>query len=181
MWCVTSMSAAVWSTASLARKSRECWLLYFCLLSPPLPLWIQRWEISSGWRRAGVWPGGPLDTDSVIVHSCHCPPPSPIPLPFPPATLWPSSPLGHPLLPRLPNEEWHASGGSDLVWSRGPCLLCFVFHYWLQWLTPSRSDESGFIPKRRRSRIAGGAQRAEAIVWNCEDLIVFIHELCDWY
>lgn len=116
---------------------------------------------------------------------CHCPqlplPPSPIPLPFPPSTLWPSSPLGHPLLPRLPNEEWHASGGSDLVWSRGPCLLCFVFHYWLQWLTPSRGDESGFIPKRHCSRIAGGAQRAEAIVWNCEDLIVFIHELCDWY
>lgn len=38
---------------------------------------------------------------------------------------------------------------------------------------------AAFVPKRHRSQIGGGAQRADAIVLNREDLIVFIHELCD--
>lgn len=182
-WCDALHQCQTQSGVQQVWKSRECRLVYFCP-PPPAPSTVDlaardQFRVEESWCLA--W--------GALGHRfCHCPqlpppfPPHPAhPFPFPPATLWPSSPLGHPLLPRLPNEEWHASGGPDLVWSRGPCLLCFVFHYWLQWLTVSRGDESGFIPKRHRSRIAGGAQRAEAIVWNCEDLIVFIHELCDWY
>lgn len=35
----------------------------------------------------------------------------------------------------------------------------------------------GIAPKSEGGGV--GAQRADAIVWNGEDLIVFIHELCD--
>lgn len=115
--CYINVSRRVLSAASLYRKSTECdWSISVSLyLSPPSPLllslaarWVQRREISSGWRGAGVWPEGPLDTDSVIVHSCHSAPPS--------LFFFSSPPLcGHPHLRgiptttphhhRLPNEE----------------------------------------------------------------------------
>lgn len=60
---------------------------------PSLPLWMGRQRDQFGVEeRAGVWPEGPLDTDSVIVHSCHPPPP----LLNPPTTTIAPSPPSHP-------------------------------------------------------------------------------------
>lgn len=55
----------------------------------------------------------------------------------------------------------------------GPRLWFSVSRYWLQ-RTP-------FYPEGSAAESEQGAQGADAIVWTGENLIVFIHELSDWY
>lgn len=74
--------------------------LFRSLFRPPSLLCGSRGErsVQGGGERAGVWPGGPLDTDSVIVHSCHTTPtPTPSLYPPPPPPLF-----GRPHLKGIP-------------------------------------------------------------------------------
>lgn len=158
-------------------------MVYFC------PLSASDTEISSGCRRELVFGLRAPWTQILSLSTAAT-----LPQPSNPPTLQPSNHHHHPLLipspplcgrpqlqgiplhprPCLPNEEWHASGGSDPVWSCGRRLLCFVSHYWLavaRSLTPSRPDEMMRAPLYPGGAAPGWQQQGQqGGTGNCMEL-----------
>lgn len=92
------------------------------------------------------------------------PPTSTSPPPFSPRRSVAALNLkGIPLLPRLPNEEWHASGGSDLVWNRAlaspvlsPIIDCGGSHRVTAMRAPYTQE--ALLPNRGGCCRAGGSK-----------------------
>lgn len=146
------------------------WLVYFCLFFPPfLPSAVGP-EARDQFRMEESWC---LAWGAFGHRFCHCstaatcPPPSPL-CPHP-QLLRSSSPLGRPLLPRLPNEEWHASGGSDLVhnWALASSVLSPIIDsggsHWVC------SDECAVYPRGISPKSKGGGGGGSKGRCNCMD------------
>lgn len=176
MWCVTSMPAPVSSASNSGWSVHREWLVYFRLSSTPTSMGLQardQFRVEESWCLA--W-------GSLGHRFCHCPQ---LPLCIP---SLPSAPprCGRPQLRGIPcypaSLMKSDTRPEDLIYTpTGPLppLVCPP-------LTVAGSHRAAAMrmalyPRGFAPQITGGAQRAEPIVWNREDLIVFIHELCDWY
>lgn len=175
--CYINVSPSLGCSKSGYSVHRE-WLVYFGPPNPPTSVGLQardQFRVEESWCLAWGSRGH---------RFCHCPQ---LPLRIP---SLPSAPplCGRPQLRGIPcypaSLMKSDTRPEDLIYTETgplpplfcPLLLTVVVHTGMQWW-----ERAALYPRGIAPQITGGAQRADPIVWNRGDLIVFIHELCDWY
>lgn len=149
---------------SLDRKSSEC---DWSILVPPHPLHPSLgFEARDQFRVEESWC---LAWGTLGHRFCHCSTAATPPPPLPHTPLLHSAAVltlrASPLLPRLPNEEWHASGGSDLSRALASSVLSPIIDcggsHWVAVMRPLYTREAS-LPNQKGwvGWLGGGGSKA---------------------